>query len=94
MTEKLTVKKILTIVACASLGSVAICLLYFAIIFLSLPFTANMTTSWILSLSITSAMILLFGGYTLKTRKKRRRQNREQILCDIDEKNRDKKDHH
>lgn len=73
--DKLTAKKILTIVVLASLGSVAICLLYLGILFFSLPFTGNMTVSWILSLLITAGIILLCLGYTLKTRKKRGTRN-------------------
>jgi len=70
--EKLTAKKILAIIGLTAIGTVAFCLLYLGILFFSLPFTANATVSWILSLSITMGTILLFGGYALKKRKKRR----------------------
>ena len=70
--EKLTVKKVITIVLCTALGTVAFYLLYLGILFFSLPFTANAVVSWILSLSITMGIILLFGGYALKKRKNRR----------------------
>ena len=63
--EKLTVRKVLTIVVLTSLGVTALCLLYLGILIFSLPLTLNMTTSWILSLSITMG-ILFCLGYVLK----------------------------
>ena len=73
--QKLTAKKILTIVIVSALGSVGIGLLYLGILFFSLRFTANMTVSWILSLSVIVGIILLCLGYALKTRKRRGTQN-------------------
>lgn len=59
--EKLTVKKGLLIVVLTAIAVVPACALYFAIFIFSLPFTANATVSWILSLSITLGIpIVLF----------------------------------
>ena len=66
--EKLTVRKILAIIGLTAIGTVAMVLLYLALFIFSLPFTANATVSWILSLSITTGIILLFGGCALKKR--------------------------
>ena len=65
--EKLTAKKVLTIV-----GLTAIALLtYYGIILFSLPFTGNIVTSWILGLTFAGA-IILYGIVSML--KKRRTQ--------------------
>jgi len=73
--EKMTAKKVLAIMVVSGVGSVALGLLYLGILIFSLPFTANMKFSWILSLSITSGIILFCLGYAVKRRQKRRTQN-------------------
>ena len=72
--EKLTTKKILAIIGLTAIGTVGFGFLYLGIFVFSLPFTANATVSWILSLSTTISIILGFGVYTLK-KKKRGNQN-------------------
>ena len=59
--QKLTAKKALLIVALTAIAVLPACAVYFAIFIFSLPFTANATVSWILSLSITVGIpIVLF----------------------------------
>lgn len=69
--QKLTVKKVLAIVILTALGSTAIGLLYFGIFLFSLPFTANATVSWILSIFITVGIpIVLFAASEMKKKKR------------------------
>ena len=65
--EKLTAKKVLAIVVLTTLAV----LVYLGILIFSLPFTGNMMTSWILSLSFAAAVMLLCIASMLKTRWKR-----------------------
>ena len=65
--EKLTVKKVITII-----GLTAIALLmYCGIILFSLPFTGNAIISWILGLAFVGAVILCGIVSMLQRRKKR-----------------------
>ena len=70
--EKLTAKKILTIVILTVVGCVGMMALFYAIFFSSLIFTGNAAASLILSLSVTFAIIVIFAGYEGTKKKKRR----------------------
>jgi len=74
--ERLTAKKILTIVILTVVGCVGMMALFYAILFSSLIFTGNAVASYILSLSVTLGIIVVFAGYEgLKKRKRRGNQN-------------------
>jgi len=74
--EKLTAKKILTIVILTVVGCVGMMALFYIILFSSLIFTGNAFASLILSLSVTFGIIVAFAGYEgLKKRKRRGNQN-------------------
>ena len=69
--EKMTVKKGLLIVVLTAIAVVPACALYFGIFIFSLPFTANATVSWILSLSITLGIpLVLFIASEMKKKKR------------------------
>ncbi len=68
--EKLTAKKFLLIVVLTIATAVPACGLYFAIFIFSLPFTANATVSWILSLSITLGIPIVLFAYEMEKKKR------------------------
>jgi len=66
--EKLTATKVLSIVVLTILAVLG----YTGIFIFSLPFTNNLTTSWILSLSFVATVTLLCTVSMLRERKQRR----------------------
>ena len=62
--EKLTAKRILTIIGLTVVGVLGLTVLYYIIIFFSLPFTGNPTVSLILALAVI--LVPLLVGLTLK----------------------------
>jgi hypothetical protein len=74
--EKLTAKKILTIIILTVVGGVGLTALFYIIFFSSLLFTGNAAASLILSLSVTFGIIVIFAGYEgLKKKNRRSDQN-------------------